>query len=388
VSVPLGTTNHNLTGSNLIDALTTDYCAGGHIVYEDSVLAYILHPEGLLKRSASGKYSYYYYLRDHLGNNRVVLQMLNSGFSSSDYVISQETNYYPFGMPYPEGFYGDSYNPQAQPYKFGGKELDEMHGLKWYDQGARPFGTVIPVTPTPDPLQEKYYSVSQYSQYGNNPVNRIDPDGREWKTKEDEEYAKKLSQAMTNKATSEQRSLDRLNAKIAKNEAKGKDVSKDQAKAAGKQANIDNLNAGVSELTEMGATPDQVFTYNMTNEEGGKTTIEDGVIVMKIIGNGNIANGIHESSHGYDVFKSGMPKKVDDFYATETKAYGRQFSYGGSSVMPYSDWGRVNSLGDVITPWVTGITNSTGDYMYGQQILGAKYNKALIRSLLNEYKKK
>jgi RHS repeat-associated protein len=105
--------------------------------------------------------------------------MLGSGFSSGDYVVSQETNYYPFGMPYPEGFYGDSYNPQAQPYKFGGKELDEMHGLKWQDQGARPFGAVIPVTPTPDPLQEKYYSVSQYSQMGNNPVNVIDPDGRE-----------------------------------------------------------------------------------------------------------------------------------------------------------------------------------------------------------------
>jgi len=42
----------------------------------------------------------------------------------------QEINYYPFGMPYTV-----VYQPQdgicldRQPYKFGGKEYDEMNGL-------------------------------------------------------------------------------------------------------------------------------------------------------------------------------------------------------------------------------------------------------------------
>jgi hypothetical protein len=39
---------------------------------------------------------------------------------------------------------------------------------------------VIPVTPTPDPLSEKYYSTSPYVQWGNNPIRYIDPDGRDW----------------------------------------------------------------------------------------------------------------------------------------------------------------------------------------------------------------
>ncbi|MDR1349023.1 MAG: hypothetical protein LBJ63_11480 [Prevotellaceae bacterium] len=31
---------------------------------------------------------------------------------------------------------------------------------------------------SPDPLAEKYYSISPYAFCGNNPINRIDPDGR------------------------------------------------------------------------------------------------------------------------------------------------------------------------------------------------------------------
>ena len=36
-------------------------------------------------------------------------------------------------------------------------------------------------TTTIDPLAEKYYSISAYAWCGNNPVNAIDPDGRDWK---------------------------------------------------------------------------------------------------------------------------------------------------------------------------------------------------------------
>jgi RHS repeat-associated protein len=76
--------------------------------------------------------------------------------------------------------------PEQQPYKFGGKELDEMHGLNWYDQGARPFDAIIPRTPTMDPMAEKYYNTSPYAQCLNNPVNNIDPDGRSTWVKQQE----------------------------------------------------------------------------------------------------------------------------------------------------------------------------------------------------------
>jgi RHS repeat-associated protein len=98
---------------------------------------------------------------------------------SSNWNVVQENEYYPFGMPYPTA----GYYPEAQPYKFGGKEMDEMNGLKWYDFEARQKGTVLPPFTTRDPLAEKYYNISPYAYCNNNPVRFVDPDGRDWKDK-------------------------------------------------------------------------------------------------------------------------------------------------------------------------------------------------------------
>jgi RHS repeat-associated protein len=67
---------------------------------------------------------------------------------------------------------------EIQPYKFGGKELDEMHGLQWYDFGARPYDPLREQFITMDPLAEKYYSVSPYAYCANNPVRYKEMDGR------------------------------------------------------------------------------------------------------------------------------------------------------------------------------------------------------------------
>ena len=62
--------------------------------------------------------------------------------------------------------------------KYNGKEFIEMHGYDTYDCGARGMYPALMRFTTPDPLAEKYYSVSPYVYCHNNPVNRIDPDGR------------------------------------------------------------------------------------------------------------------------------------------------------------------------------------------------------------------
>ena len=41
-------------------------------------------------------------------------------------------DYYPYG-----GLMANSTNHNQQRYKYNGKELDRMHGLDWYDYGAR-----------------------------------------------------------------------------------------------------------------------------------------------------------------------------------------------------------------------------------------------------------
>lgn len=69
--------------------------------------------------------------------------------------------------------------PTLQPYKYNGKELDRMHGLDWYDYGARMYDAVLTGWTSIDPLAEDYYHVSPYAYCLNNPVNAIDPDGRD-----------------------------------------------------------------------------------------------------------------------------------------------------------------------------------------------------------------
>ena len=64
----------------------------------------------------------------------------------------QEDHYYPYG-----GLMGESTGGDVQRYKYNGKELNRMHGLDWYDYGARHYDATIVSWPTIDPLAEKYY---------------------------------------------------------------------------------------------------------------------------------------------------------------------------------------------------------------------------------------
>ena len=53
-----------------------------------------------------------------------------------------------------------------------------MHGLDTYDYGARQYNPIVGRWDRMDPLCEKYYSVSPYAYCMNNPIMKIDPDGR------------------------------------------------------------------------------------------------------------------------------------------------------------------------------------------------------------------
>ena len=172
--IGVGTTTYSPSLVDIQSTLTTDYCAGGHIVYENNALKRILNPEGYVAKQSNGTNKYFYYAKDHLGTNRAVFAATSTTFGGPE----QETNYYPFGMPFTIKYSPrDGINPALQPYKFGDKEYDEMHGLNWSDFGARHYSGIIPVFMTMDPLCEKYYSVSPYAYCLNNPVNMIDPDG-------------------------------------------------------------------------------------------------------------------------------------------------------------------------------------------------------------------
>ena len=112
---------------------------------------------------------FYYHVKDHLGNVRVT--KIGAGEGGS---VLQRMNYYPFG----EISEQTDYTSNAMPWKFGGKELDQMHGLNLYDFHARPYDARLGQFTMIDPCAEKYYYVSPYVYCLNNPVNAVDPDGR------------------------------------------------------------------------------------------------------------------------------------------------------------------------------------------------------------------
>ena len=82
-------------------------------------------------------------------------------------------DYYPYG-----GLMANSTNHNQQRYKYNGKELDRMHGLDWYNYGARWMDAAIGRWHVMDPLCEKYYDVSPYAYCAGDPINAIDTDGK------------------------------------------------------------------------------------------------------------------------------------------------------------------------------------------------------------------
>ena len=75
--------------------------------------------------------------------------------------------------------YTNDVTASVQPYKYGTKELDRMHGLDLYDSEARWYDSLLGRTTTMDPLAEKYYSLSPYTWCAGNPVKFVDPDGND-----------------------------------------------------------------------------------------------------------------------------------------------------------------------------------------------------------------
>ena len=149
-------TKHVINGTTT----TTDYC--GNVIYENGVQKLMLTEAGYLNLTDS---KYHYYLQDHQGNNRVVIDQNGT--------VEETNHYYPFG-----GVFANS--TSVQPYKYNGKELDTKKGLNWYDYGARHYDAAVGRFTTVDPMEEKDYVTSPYTYCGNNPVLRVDKDGKIW----------------------------------------------------------------------------------------------------------------------------------------------------------------------------------------------------------------
>ena len=148
----------------------TDYA--GNLIFENGVLKTVLIDGGFISMGNSS--TYYYFIADHLGSNRMVVDATGAAH--------QVTHYGPYGetlniSPSITGTQTES------PYKFSGKEWDS--DATSYAFGARHYSPTIPFWTSVDPLAEKYYSLSPYAYCAGNPVNLVDPEGMDiWEVDE------------------------------------------------------------------------------------------------------------------------------------------------------------------------------------------------------------
>ncbi len=182
-------TNHKLeflydrTGRKLqskytkdVAVYTIDYIGG--IQYEQGQIAFVQTDEGRARKTGTS-YSYEYDITDHLGNARVTFMADLTNPNQPVAKVIQQNSYYPYGL----AMYGDAANNlhlsyvsgEKSKYLYSGKELYDQGGLNWYDHGARMYDPAIGRWSVTDPVNQ---FVNPYLAMGNNPVARIDPDGK------------------------------------------------------------------------------------------------------------------------------------------------------------------------------------------------------------------
>ena len=112
---------------------STDYFIGGSFVMKNGKIDKVLFDGGyaqasVVSNTTKDKFAFNFYNQDHLGNNREVVDAKG--------VVTQVTNYYPFGAPYADATVVK--NANFQQYKYNGKELDRVHGLNPHCKGNSP----------------------------------------------------------------------------------------------------------------------------------------------------------------------------------------------------------------------------------------------------------
>ena len=163
INIPIGSMLPLSSASTL--ATDTIRYFGNYIMKNGQLVKYLF--EGGYASFSNNQPVFHYYTCDHLGNCRAVVN--HSG------AIEQITHYYPFGAIFADVGINDSF----QRYKYNGKELDRMHGINFYDYGARMYDPLLGQFTKMDPLAEKYYSVQPYAYCLNNPISMIDKNGKE-----------------------------------------------------------------------------------------------------------------------------------------------------------------------------------------------------------------
>ena len=147
----------------------------GSLIYRKSggslQLSEALFGNGVIRLNDNGTQEVNYFLTDHLGSVRVIVDGAGT--------VKECNDYYPFGARHIRSDYAQSTNR----WKYNGKELQTTGDLGYLDYGARMYDTGLGRWFSADPEAENNLSRSPYHFSGNNPLLNVDPDGKDyWST--------------------------------------------------------------------------------------------------------------------------------------------------------------------------------------------------------------
>ena len=303
----------------------------------------VLFDEGAVKSSGPE-----YWLRDHLGSVRVIVNKAGK--------ILEQNDYYPFG-----GRHGNSSLAisSTNRYKFSGKESLEPFDIGLLDFGARYYDLRIARWSTQDPMSDSYLSLSPYNYCAGNPISFVDPTGMKI-DKASAEAFKRLRNEMQKTQAGLESQLERLTQKGAK------------------QNRIDNLQERVtgmrSNMEMMNTIENSSQLYSLEKIEPTET----GGVIFKpetnaiMIQYANSANFVHELTHagqfetGDVAFQSETGTPVAQDVYDEIAAYKAQYAFDPYSVSGLVSGSMINSMADITVPWLQSIADAQGNMIYSK----------------------
>ncbi len=118
-----------------------------------------------------------HFVQNQVGSTVAVVELGHTAGGSPTATLLEKTSYSPYGDEmYTFGTTRDS----LSRFRFNGKELQDMIGNAdpgLLDYGARMFSPLLSSWTSPDPLADKYFSLSPYAFCAGDPVNYVDPSG-------------------------------------------------------------------------------------------------------------------------------------------------------------------------------------------------------------------
>ena len=343
----------------MVRSLESNYHYCSNLVYNNDRLSTILFDGGYASVDEGGGIVMHFYVKDHLGSNRLVVDGNGN--------IEEVNHYYPFGA-----LMGDRCGVSRNKYKYIGKELDTMYGWNMQDHEARWYDPVVGRWMVTDPLQEKYSNVSPYCYVISNPIKFIDPEGNEW---EDPDQAEKLKAKIDNKITSIQMSILAQKARLESNCAKGKDFSKQERRIADFESRISKLNQSKDDI-DLLSHDSRIYrltpvsgecAHKVRREKNGTISIEtseDALSIHEIthVRQALEAGGLEFTDSGLLInpgTRAEILKQYQEMSEVEIEAYQMQYSYRPESLPIY-----VTNISIIDVHYVGSIKDSNGGNAY------------------------